>query len=100
MGKQKNRNQQSEENLVKEIKKLEQENRRLNQLLKQYKKWAEKPVEETQEDKLAKIKARNVIKCQECAKGYLKEIEIAGRIFDVCQTCKWRSKPKRAMKRK
>jgi len=38
--------------------------------------------------------------CPECSKGFLKEVEIVGRVFDVCSLCKYRSPLKKALKRK
>lgn len=38
--------------------------------------------------------------CPDCARGYLREIELANRIFDVCDICKYRSKLKRALKKR
>jgi hypothetical protein len=38
--------------------------------------------------------------CPECSKGYLKELDLVGRIFDTCTLCGYRSKIKKAMKRK
>ena len=38
--------------------------------------------------------------CPGCARGTLQETEFAGRVFDVCFVCNYRSKLKKLLKKK
>lgn len=77
-------------NLKKEIKHLKQRIRQLEKFEHNYNHPKEKD-----DEPLEQLK-----KCEQCGKGFLKEIEIVGRIFETCSLCKYRSKTKRAFKRR
>lgn len=72
------------------IRAQKKEIRRLQQEIKQLKKFTydpkEKNVFEEIDDK--------PLKCTNCGKGFLKEVEFGSRIFTVCQTCSERKKIK------
>lgn len=69
-------------NLKKEIKHLKQRIRQLEKFEHNYNNPKEKD-----DEPLEQLK-----KCPDCGKGFIKEIEIVGRIFEVCSLCPHRKK--------
>ena len=52
------------------------------------------------EERIAKEPKRKENLCPNCDRGTLEELEFVGRVFEVCNVCSYRSKVKKAFKRK
>lgn len=77
-----------------QIRSLKKENNYLRKRVRQLENLInEDIIEEVREVK----KKANI--CKECARGQLSELEIVGRVFEVCNVCDFRRKIK-ALKRK
>jgi len=77
-----------------QIRSLKKENNYLRKRIKQLENLVSEP-EETEEEEINKLPL-----CPKCDKHAIQEMEFVGRVFDVCQNCSYRSKVKKALKKK
>lgn len=80
------------------IREQRSEIKRLKQRIKQLEKFEHNynnPKEPDDEEPIEKLP-----KCERCGKGFLKELELVNRIFEVCSLCDYRSKSKVMKRRK
>lgn len=75
----------------KEIRALKQRNKQLERFEYNYNTPREREIEEPLE---------RLEQCGKCGKGYIKELDLMGRIFEVCSLCDYRAKKKVFKKKK
>src|ERR1700676_3981434 len=92
---QRTRNKEEEnERLLEEVRELKALNRSLLRQLKQRSKGIhrEYDLKPKKEDYKEDKKKNNDPDCSNCGKGQMKDVDLAGRIFKVCNICKVRIK--------
>lgn len=87
----KHRERNSDEFYKAQIRELKKEIRQLRQQLRQYEKYQE-PISQDDDDIIKDNEDTHFKFCGTCGKGKLKEIDIVGRIFEVCDVCGDRKK--------
>lgn len=89
-----------EEFYLQQIRELEKQVRRLRQRIKQLERSPNKHLGSEFKSILKEEQIKIPKLCENCGKGKIKEIEVVGRIFDTCELCDWRSKARKAKRRR
>lgn len=91
MGRQKQKNRKPDEHLLGENRQLKKELKHAHQEIRRLEKYLSWP-EEKRSSKANKRDEEPIPNCPDCARGFLKEIELAGRNFVLCPVCNFRQK--------
>lgn len=93
MGKIEKKNHKHEEHFLGTIREQKAEIKRLNQTIRRLEKELGYG-QNRSKDKRPRIETEDTPDCPECAKGFLKELNLVNRIYMVCAVCKYRAKVK------
>lgn len=86
MGKAKLKNHKQDEFLLQQVRHLKKELKRKDQTIKQLQK------ELNYKPSIVEREIEKLPKCDQCGKGFLKEVDFVGRLFVICNVCKFRKK--------
>lgn len=98
LGKSKQKEGRDAEFFKGQIRELKSENRNLKKRIKKLERSEHNY--NTPREKEEVIDDSMLNQCNECGKGFLKEIELVGRLFEVCSLCDHRKKLSYVKKRK